>query len=248
MIAVSTVLPKRVSDRPPIVLVHGAANSTGVWVFWQRALAARGWASHAIDLRGHGRSEQIDLSGTRMGDYADDVRSLVVQLLRPPVLMGWSMGGLVSMMVASAGDAAACVGLDPSPPAQRVDTSISLRTGEFGPEEYGIRGDDPNAQATMPDLDREERAIALGSCGRESRLARDERKAGVVVESLRCPTLIVTGSDWVEESRDGWRAWPGAEHHRLEGISHWGLVLNRRVLPTLVPRVHGWLASTRLAI
>ena len=236
------------SDRPSIVLVHGAANSAGVWVFWQRSLAARGWASHAIDLRGHGRSEQIDLSGTRMGDYADDVRSLVVQLPRPPVMMGWSMGGLVAMMVASTGDAAAYVGLDPSPPAQRVDTSISLRTGEFGPEEYGVTGDDPSAQTTMPDLDREERAIALGSCGRESRLARDQRRAGVAVESLRCPTLIVTGGDWVEESRDGGGAWTRAEHHRLEGISHWGLVLNRRLLPTLVPRVHRWLAGTRLAI
>src|SRR5262245_48165940 len=50
------------TGRPPIVLVHGAANSSGVWRFWQVHLTARGWSSHALDLRGHGDGEAVDLS------------------------------------------------------------------------------------------------------------------------------------------------------------------------------------------
>ena len=148
--------------RPPLVLIHGAANSSGVWAVWRRALAHRDWEAHAIDLRGHGATdagEATDLSTTSMRDYADDVESFVARLERQPVLVGWSMGGLVAMMVAASDRVAACVSLEGSPPVQRIDSSVKLREGEFGPEEYGIASQDPREQPTMPDLD-------LGVCPR----------------------------------------------------------------------------------
>ena len=103
------VIDTRSDDRPPVVLVHGAANSAAVWTLWQQGLTDAGWASHAIDLRGHGANPPLDLSHTTMADYADDVRRFAAGLGAQPVVIGWSMGGLVAIMVASAGDAAACV-------------------------------------------------------------------------------------------------------------------------------------------
>jgi pimeloyl-ACP methyl ester carboxylesterase len=194
MLNVFVCLQGAPTDSPAVILVHGAANSAAVWTFWQRELAARGWSSYAIDLRGHGRSDPVDLSRVTMRDYADDVQALARQLVRPPIVIGWSMGGLVAMMVAAAGHAIACLGLAPSLPAQQIDTQIAIRSGEFGPEEYGIISNDPEHQPTMPDLNAEELRIALASVGRESRFARDERKAGIVVQTLACPLLIVTGS------------------------------------------------------
>lgn len=94
----------------------------------------------------------------------------------------------------------------------------------------------------MPDLDREERLIALGSQGRESRLARTERQRGIVITDMPCPLLIVTGTHDTQ--------WPRARYADLhlpasylsvEGASHWGLVLNRRVVPGLVARVTQWI-------
>jgi pimeloyl-ACP methyl ester carboxylesterase len=243
MLAVSVTLPDDSrTSLPPIVFVHGAANSALVWMFWQRELASQGWASYAIDLRGHGRSDPIDLSRTTMHDYAADVRSLVIQLAQKPVIMGWSMGGLVAMMVAATSHAAACVALAPSLPARQVNVSVVLRAGEFGAEEYGITSHDPAEQSEMPDLDREERTVALASLGRESRWARDQRKAGIVIESLPCPLLIVTGSadnQWPDERYDG--LWLAADRLKVEGASHWGLVLNRRALATVIPAVLRWL-------
>ena len=95
------------------------------------------------------------------------------------------------MMAAPACGARACVGLAPSTPARRRDTSVPLRSGIFGAEEYGIADRDPDRQPAMPDLDRAERVIALESLGPESRLARDERQAGIVIEGIACPLLIV---------------------------------------------------------
>jgi hypothetical protein len=96
----------------------------------------------------------------------------------------------------------------------------------------------------MPDLDREERMIALASIGRESRLARDERQRGIVIEALPCSLLIVTGT------RD--RAWPRERYNNLwltvdylsvEGASHWGLVLQRRALSLTIPEVLRWIGQ-----
>ena len=236
------LLPPSAAVRPPIVLVHGAANSAAVWTFWQRELAARGWPSYALDLRGHGASGPADLSRTGMADYAADVAALAEQFARTPILLGWSMGGLVAMMVAASGLASACIALAPSLPARRIDPSVDLRREEFGPEEYGLIGCDPDDQPAMPDLDREERTVAIKSLSRESRLARDERRRGIVIGRLPCQLLLVTGtadSQWPRARYDD--LWLGADHLSLEGASHWGLVLNRRALEHGIPRAIDWL-------
>ena len=180
-----------------------------------------------------------------MGDYADDVRSLTAELDAKPVIMGWSMGGLVAMMAAATGHAAACIGLAPSTPTLQLDATVDVRHGEFGPEEYGITSDDPEDQRAIPDLDLEERKQALASLGRESRRARDERKAGIVIESLPCPLLIVTGEgdrQWPTTHYDGLRL--DAEFHEVPGASHWGLVLRRRALARMLPVVTDWVARS----
>jgi len=228
--------------RPPVILVHGAANSGGVWTFWQDELARRGWSSHAIDLRGHGASAVAELGTTRMADYADDIGTLARTLRQPPILIGWSMGGLVAMMAAPACQAPACVGLAPSAPTRTCETSVPLRVGVFGPEEYGIVDRDPGRQPAMPDLDRDERLIALESLGRESRFARDERKAGIVIADAPCPILIVTGTADTQWPRRRYDDLPfGTDHLEVVGASHWGLVLNRRLLAGMGSAVGSWL-------
>ena len=110
------------------------------------------------------------------------------------MLVGWSMGGLVALMVAADGMAGACVALAPSTPSREVDANVTLREGSFGPEEHGIASRDPADQSGMPDLDRQERLLPLTSLSRESRIARDERRADIVVESLSCALLIFTST------------------------------------------------------
>ena len=225
----------------PIILVHGAGNSAAVWAFWQRELAADGWPSYAVDLRVHGKRGPADLSHVSMEDYAADVREAVGGLRQRPVLLGWSMGGLIAMIVARSGAVSACVTLAPSIPSLQVDPSVELRSGEYGPEEYGITSLRPDDQPSMPDLNREERELALASLGRESRLARDERRRGVVIEALPCPLLLVTGTadtQWPSETYD--RLWLPADRLSVEGASHWGLALNRRALAQAVPAVCEW--------
>ena len=242
MLAIRALLPSSPTTRPPIVFVHGAANSAGVWELWQLAVVARGWPSYAIDLRGHGASDGPDLATTSMADYADDVATAVGQLRAAPVLVGWSMGGLAALIAAARGVATAWVGLGPSPPALARDAATPLRRGTFGPEEYGITNRDVADQPTMPDLDEHERTIALATLGLESRYARDDRKAGIVVPRPPCPTLIVAGTADHTFPPATYTNMPfAADVIEADGTSHWGLVLNRRALARIVPAVLAWL-------
>ena len=134
------------------------------------------------------------------------------------------------------------MGLAPSTPAARRDAGVEVRPGVFGPEEYGITSEDPADQPTMPDLDIEERVTAIESLSPESRAARDDRKAGIVIDALPCPLLVVTGSedrDWPRSAYAGMHL--PADYLDARGASHWGLVLNRRVLPGLSKQVTDWL-------
>ncbi len=125
---------------PPCLLIHGAANSGSVWSFWQAELSNRGCGSHALDLRGHGRSGLVDLSITKLQDYVEDVCTVASKISQSPVLIGWSMGGLVAMMAATKVQAKACIALAPSVPKRESDFSVQLRRGVFNAEEY-LSGD-----------------------------------------------------------------------------------------------------------
>ena len=89
---------------------------------------------------------------------------------------------------------------------------------------------------------REERLIALSSLSKESRMARDQRRRGVVIESLPCPLLLVTGGrdrEWPAERYE--ELWLPADRLVVEGVSHWGLVLNRRAIAQTMPSMVDWL-------
>ena len=237
----TSIIPHSV-NLPPCILLHGAANSELVWTYWLEVLSAEGAAAFAVRLRGHDGSMSYDLSRTSMNDYVSDVCALAGQLNQPPILIGWSMGGLVALMTATKIPTAACIGLAPSTPASEIDPSIKLRTGEFTSEEYGITSNNPEDQTVMPDLNTEERMIALSSLCKESVLARDERKRGVVIDSLACPLLIITGTldeFWPKETYADLAL--SAEHLSVDGASHWGLVLNQQKVAELGPKIVEWI-------
>jgi len=104
--------PSAAGQRPSIVLVHGRTWS-GIPDFdlrvgddsslsLMRTLASRGFATYALDLRGYGGTER-DPSGWLTPDRAaeDLAASLAFVAARegkPPALLGWSFGALVSQL------------------------------------------------------------------------------------------------------------------------------------------------------
>jgi pimeloyl-ACP methyl ester carboxylesterase len=114
-------------DRPTLVLVHGAASSAGAWRFWRERLEAEGYPTRALDLRGHGWAPCADLERVSMGDY---VAAVVGGVPRPPVLVGWSMGGLLALMYGAVAATLGVLALGPSTPGPLLERPAS-RAPEF---------------------------------------------------------------------------------------------------------------------
>lgn len=88
------------ADRPGVVLVHGGAAHSGWWDHIAPFLA-RGHRVVALDLSGHGESSNRD--AYNVGVWSTEVLAAVDHsaFIRPPVLIGHSMGGWVSMASAT---------------------------------------------------------------------------------------------------------------------------------------------------
>lgn len=80
----------------PLVLLHGAWVSHQWWR-WQIPDLSRHYRVISIDVRGHGQSTPLEKIHSVEG-FAKDL-NMVLQSLgaENPVLIGWSMGGLISM-------------------------------------------------------------------------------------------------------------------------------------------------------
>jgi pimeloyl-ACP methyl ester carboxylesterase len=84
----------------PVILLHGGGQTRHSWGRAALALAVRGYYVAAIDLRGHGDSDFAPDSNYSIDAQVGDVRALIAQMPRPPVLIGASMGGLISLTAA----------------------------------------------------------------------------------------------------------------------------------------------------
>ncbi|MGB3810146.1 MAG: alpha/beta hydrolase [Parvibaculum sp.] len=97
---------RMVGEGSPIVLVHGFASTHEVnWVAtgWSRALVDAGRRVIMPDGRGHGASDKPhDAADYTLEAMAGDVIALMDHLGEPGVdLMGYSMGGMVSLVAAA---------------------------------------------------------------------------------------------------------------------------------------------------
>ena len=91
-LAVRTAGP---TDAPPVLFLHGWAQSSRVWSHQLTGPLADSYRLIAADLRGHGDSDAPLTGYDSPGEWAADVAALLALAGRPAVLVGWSYGGLV---------------------------------------------------------------------------------------------------------------------------------------------------------
>ncbi len=114
-----------------VVFLHGGGQTRRSWVRAAAAVAARGWQAITVDFRGHGESDWPDNGDYRVVSFAGDVEEVLRQLPPRPVLVGASLGGFTSMLLAgeiSPGIASAIVLVDIVPD---MNPSGASRIHEF---------------------------------------------------------------------------------------------------------------------
>jgi pimeloyl-ACP methyl ester carboxylesterase len=186
-----------------LLLVHGAGS--GPWVYDRWLSAFPTLTVEAVDLQ-----EGLAVEQASMSDYADRIAAAARTMVGPVALCGWSMGGLVVLQAAQEMQPHSVVLLEASAPAevQGRDPDVQLVGGVFDPEaEYGKF---PAGIAARP----------------ESLLARAERKRGISVPSLPCPSLVIATADFPDERGRSVADLYGSEFVEFSELRHFDLVLN----------------------
>ena len=96
MLEVISRYPENDAEKPfPLLFIHGSFCSASIWEpFFLPYFAQQGYESHAVSLRGHGKSKDGCLPA-RLSDYVNDLEKVVAGFETPPVLIATSMGGMV---------------------------------------------------------------------------------------------------------------------------------------------------------
>jgi len=190
---------------PPasLLLVHGAGSGPWVYEGWLPAFPTLN--IEAVDLQ-----EGLVVAGASMNDYASRVAAAARALPGSVAICGWSMGGLAVLQAAQEVKPHAVVLLEASPPAeiQGRNPGVQLVKGAFDPEaEYGRF---PDGIASRP----------------ESLLARAERKRGISVAALPCPSFVIAGADFPDERGRSLADLYGSEFVEFPRLGHFDLVLD----------------------
>ncbi|OBF85376.1 peroxidase [Mycobacterium sp. 852002-51163_SCH5372311] len=114
-----------------MVFLHGGGQTRRSWGRAAAAVAERGWQAVTVDMRGHGESDWSSDGDYRVVSFASDIQEVLRRLPARPVLVGASLGGFTSMLLAgelSPGIAGAVVLVDIVP---NMDPSGASRIHAF---------------------------------------------------------------------------------------------------------------------
>ncbi len=110
------------TNRPPLMLVHGAWLSARSWENFADYFRDRGFTVSAPEWpRKHGDVEQLreateELEGLGLTEIVDHYGNQIKSLEEPPVLIGHSFGGLIVELLLDRGLGRAGVAMSPAPP------------------------------------------------------------------------------------------------------------------------------------
>jgi dienelactone hydrolase len=159
--------------------------------------------------------EGLEVRHASMSDYAERVVAAARVLPQPVSLCGWSMGGLVALQAAARARSRphSVILIEASPPGevQGFNADGAITAGTFDPEV--VYGRFPAGVAARP----------------ESSLARAERKRGISVPSLPCPSLVIYGDEFRDERGTPVARLYGSSERDFPGLDHWDLVRDGRV-------------------
>jgi pimeloyl-ACP methyl ester carboxylesterase len=250
--------------RPVALLVHGVTSSSRTWWRVGPALAERGFAVLAVDLRGHGSSPPAE-QGLGLARLAADVAETVAAELGPAaagsepavdLLVGHSLGAMVSLaLLAERPRYARRVLLEDPPGPRSIDWAELAKGMEHDGERArrepaALRADLERENPSWPPGEAERRVADMAECDTATIAAAV--RGGLTfdlaarVAAVDAPVLLVladeaAGSTLLGEDR---AALVGAVRNGATRVLPAGHSVHREALPAYLAAIDEWLAAT----
>ncbi len=234
--------------RPPLLFVHGAYTGSWMWSKYLPHFVEGGWKCYAMNLRSHYKSRVMDLTKVSFDDYLEDIQEVIAACGEPPVIIGFSMGGILVQKAAETVQPAGMV---------LIDTSISREVHEIVPWEQRVEGspgiivpapareESSSMDESADDIAFQKKYLAMESS--KAFMASSFRfgaKEGISIDSslITCPCLVIKAVNSERDDREG-RATAehlNAEYAGLWNTTHTGLLVGQRYMEA-VDRIMEWL-------
>jgi len=188
-----------------IFMIHGMWGSRLFWSRYRRVFDSSGYHTVAITLLYHGGFYRRGaLRHISIWDYIEQAREEIEHLDDKPIIMGYSMGGIIAQKLAEMGLAEKLVLLAPAPPKGISIMSRSmLQTFTPSLRDIMLRrpfilSRDRAEYGVMHLLSGQQQDVIYSSFCLESGLVAYElawSEVSVDVSRVTCPVLVVVGSE-----------------------------------------------------
>ena len=192
--------------RATVVIAHGVSEHSGRYGWTAEQLAARGYATWALDHRGHGRSRGARAYIDRIDNAVADLDQLVDMAGQgsPLFLLGHSMGGAVALAY-TARHQEKLDGLILSAPLAALEAAsaverIAARVLSFVAPKLGVVGIESGKVSRDPEVVREYDSDPLNYRGKLPARTVQELATAIAgfpdaVARMRLPMLVMHGTD-----------------------------------------------------
>ncbi len=241
--------PSEVSEnRPPLLFVHGAYTGSWMWSKYIPHFISKGWKCYVMNMRSHYKSRVMDMTMVTFEDYLEDIKAVITECGKPPIIIGFSLGGILCQKLAETVKLSGLV---------LIDSSISKEVNEIAPydspseETLGIIMPAPTREE-YSSIDESEDDITF----QKKYLSMESSKAfsicacwikgieGISIDRrlISCPTLVIKA---LSSNTDDKQGRVTAEHLNAEYTGFWntthtGLLVGQRYME-VVDRITEWL-------
>ncbi|MEC0127827.1 alpha/beta fold hydrolase [Paenibacillus pabuli] len=234
--------------KPPLLFVHGAYTGSWMWSKYIPHFIHQGWTCYVMNLRSHYKSRVMDMTKITFEDYLADIHEVITECGEPPILIGFSMGGILSQKLAETVTLAGLVVIDaslsqevhrlvPYPETDRITPGIIIPAP--------VRDELTSTDETVEDIAFQRKYLQMESSLAFSKFSvmfgADE---GVSIDGglITCPSLVIKAVSSDEEDLRGKLTAEqlGAEYTGLWNTTHTGLLVGQRYMEAAL-RIMEWL-------
>lgn len=239
------------TGKPPLLFVHGAYTGSWMWSKYLPHFIQTGWNCYVMNLRSHYKSRVMDMTGITFEDYLEDIKEIIAECDEAPIIIGFSLGGILCQKIAETEKVAGLI---------LIDSSISKEVNKIAPYEnledyaFGMVIPAPSREE-YTSIDESENDIlfqkkylsiesskALGACA-----CWTKGVEGISIDQSRitCPVLVIKA---LSSETDDRRGRTEAEHLNAVYTGFWntthtGMLVGQR-FAEVVERILEWLNMT----